>query len=177
MGRWINRDPIGEDGGLNLYGFVRNDGVNAFDLLGLLSCCNVKGSFNKPTYDYNSIDLDVEFGDFLPNWKLKFHIGTIIANVDGKVTLGVDCSGTCNGVDLKWTTEASYSDTIPIKIPIKKGPIGFVGSIIISGLTASDYYGKYDKIIIEKWHKEILKIAYNNLSEAKFYCKMSTPSL
>jgi RHS repeat-associated protein len=32
-GRWINRDPIEEDGGLNLYGFVGND-VNKFDLLG-----------------------------------------------------------------------------------------------------------------------------------------------
>ena len=35
MGRWINRDPIGEDGGDNLYGFVGNDGVNRWDYLGL----------------------------------------------------------------------------------------------------------------------------------------------
>lgn len=34
MGRWINRDPLGEDGGLNLYGFVLNDGVNSIDSLG-----------------------------------------------------------------------------------------------------------------------------------------------
>jgi RHS repeat-associated protein len=27
-GRWINRDPIGERVGVNLYGFVGNDGVN-----------------------------------------------------------------------------------------------------------------------------------------------------
>ena len=33
-GRWINRDPIEEDGGLNLYGFVGNDGVNHFDPFG-----------------------------------------------------------------------------------------------------------------------------------------------
>ena len=33
-GRWINRDPIGEDGGLNLYGFVDNDPVNGIDFLG-----------------------------------------------------------------------------------------------------------------------------------------------
>ncbi|MCC5789528.1 MAG: hypothetical protein JJT75_07830 [Opitutales bacterium] len=30
-------DPIGERGGLNLYGFVGNDGVNAWDVLGLAS--------------------------------------------------------------------------------------------------------------------------------------------
>ncbi|MEM0967685.1 MAG: RHS repeat-associated core domain-containing protein [Verrucomicrobiota bacterium] len=34
-GRWLNRDPIEEAGGLNLYRFVGNDGVNAWDLLGL----------------------------------------------------------------------------------------------------------------------------------------------
>ena len=32
--RWINRDPIEEKGGLNLYGFCVNDGVNWFDALG-----------------------------------------------------------------------------------------------------------------------------------------------
>jgi RHS repeat-associated protein len=34
-GRWLNRDPIEEDGGLNLYGFCGNDGVNRWDMLGL----------------------------------------------------------------------------------------------------------------------------------------------
>ncbi|MCI5135996.1 MAG: RHS repeat-associated core domain-containing protein, partial [Candidatus Electrothrix sp. AW2] len=34
LGRWISRDPIGEDGGFNLYVFVLNDAVNLFDVLG-----------------------------------------------------------------------------------------------------------------------------------------------
>ncbi len=34
-GRWLSRDPIVEKGGLNLYGFVDNDGVNNWDLFGL----------------------------------------------------------------------------------------------------------------------------------------------
>lgn len=33
-GGWINRDPIAEDGGWNLYAFVGNDGVNRWDYLG-----------------------------------------------------------------------------------------------------------------------------------------------
>jgi RHS repeat-associated protein len=41
LGRWISRDPIGEDGGLNLFGFVGNDGVNWGDYLGL----EVKGYY------------------------------------------------------------------------------------------------------------------------------------
>jgi len=42
-GRWPSRDPIGEWGGLNLYGFVGNDGVNSWDYLGLSDdkCDNV----------------------------------------------------------------------------------------------------------------------------------------
>ena len=34
-GRWPSRDPIEEEGGLNLYGFVGNNGVNLVDLKGL----------------------------------------------------------------------------------------------------------------------------------------------
>jgi len=34
-GRWLNRDPLGEMGGVNLYGFVGNDGINYWDALGL----------------------------------------------------------------------------------------------------------------------------------------------
>ena len=34
-GRWPSRDPIGELGGVNLYGFVGNNGLNRLDYLGL----------------------------------------------------------------------------------------------------------------------------------------------
>ena len=32
---WLSRDPIGENGGINLYGFVGNDPLNQIDFLGL----------------------------------------------------------------------------------------------------------------------------------------------
>jgi RHS repeat-associated protein len=35
--RWLNRDPLGEAGGINLYGFVGNDPVNGADPWGRLS--------------------------------------------------------------------------------------------------------------------------------------------
>jgi RHS repeat-associated protein len=35
LGRWTSRDPIGEEGGPNLYGFVRNRPVSLLDFLGL----------------------------------------------------------------------------------------------------------------------------------------------
>ena len=34
-GRWLSRDPIGEDGGINLYGYVFNDPIGLVDQLGL----------------------------------------------------------------------------------------------------------------------------------------------
>jgi uncharacterized protein RhaS with RHS repeats len=42
--RWSSRDPIGERGGMNLYGFVGNDGVNWLDYLGLKECCDKNGN-------------------------------------------------------------------------------------------------------------------------------------
>jgi RHS repeat-associated protein len=36
-GTWLNRDPLAEEGGLNLYAMVGNDPVNSVDPLGLLS--------------------------------------------------------------------------------------------------------------------------------------------
>jgi len=37
-GRWPSRDPIGENGGLNVYGFVENQSIGIIDELGL-KCC------------------------------------------------------------------------------------------------------------------------------------------
>lgn len=39
----MSRDPIGEDGGLNLYGFVGNDGVNAIDPTGDETWIDING--------------------------------------------------------------------------------------------------------------------------------------
>ena len=44
IGRWTSRDPIGERGGRNLYGFVGNSGVNRFDRLGLVGSITIPGS-------------------------------------------------------------------------------------------------------------------------------------
>ena len=42
-GRWVSRDPIGEEGGENTYVFCANSGISAYDLLGLAApganCC------------------------------------------------------------------------------------------------------------------------------------------
>jgi RHS repeat-associated protein len=37
LGRWLGSDPLGERGGVNLFGMVGNDAVNGVDLLGMVS--------------------------------------------------------------------------------------------------------------------------------------------
>jgi RHS repeat-associated protein len=43
-GKWLSRDPIEEKGGANLYGFVGNDPVNRWDMLGMASATNPDGT-------------------------------------------------------------------------------------------------------------------------------------
>ena len=52
LGRWLSRDPIEEQGGLNLYGFVNNDPVNKWDVLGLFLDSvsgSIRGCLSLPT--------------------------------------------------------------------------------------------------------------------------------
>jgi len=46
-GRWMSKDPLGELGGVNLYGFVGNDGIMFVDLLGLAGDSNTSLSIDK----------------------------------------------------------------------------------------------------------------------------------
>ena len=51
LGRWINRDPIEEKGGINLYRFVGNHPINTYDRLGL----------DPPQHDQPSCDPALNF--------------------------------------------------------------------------------------------------------------------
>ncbi len=51
VGRWLNRDPIGEAGGFNLYGYVDADPVNLIDPLGLAPDVNLY-PVKDPLHDY-----------------------------------------------------------------------------------------------------------------------------
>ncbi len=42
LGRWTSRDPIGEEGGENLYGIINNNLVNKIDILGLKSLITLR---------------------------------------------------------------------------------------------------------------------------------------
>jgi RHS repeat-associated protein len=54
LGRWLNRDPIGELGGINLYSYVNNEPIRSFDPLGLYdySEAQTRKLFLVPAYIY-----------------------------------------------------------------------------------------------------------------------------
>jgi RHS repeat-associated protein len=51
LGRWISRDPIRENGGLNLYGYVGDNSVNRTDFLGLVPPVYNPGNWNDPGHN------------------------------------------------------------------------------------------------------------------------------
>ncbi len=66
-GRWPSRDPINEQGGLNLYGFVGNDGVGRIDVLGEITWTSIdfatakshwqKGKGKTVTLDFSKVSI------------------------------------------------------------------------------------------------------------------------
>jgi len=46
LGRWINRDPIGEEDGVNVYLFIVNGTQNAYDYLGIVHTCSISRESN-----------------------------------------------------------------------------------------------------------------------------------
>jgi RHS repeat-associated protein len=61
-GRWLSRDPIGEQGGVNLYGMVGNDPINLWDLLGL------EVEIRSPTWMRVAIPGQVAWDDAQTHW-------------------------------------------------------------------------------------------------------------
>jgi RHS repeat-associated protein len=92
-GRWPSRDPIEEEGGINLYGFVGNDGIDRVDYLGL----------NEIIDQYENSDVSVDSDYFryqfdMPDWILrigkKVGLHRLSARVFGDWSIYKGC---CNG--------------------------------------------------------------------------------
>ena len=63
LGRWISRDPIEEEGGVNLYAMVGNEPINYWDYLGLrilTVIMNYNYSNNINSFNFSAVKAEVE---------------------------------------------------------------------------------------------------------------------
>jgi RHS repeat-associated protein len=94
-GRWLSRDPIGENGGINLYGYVVNSPVNYIDPLGLwqVTFGGGAGVGGLITFGYNSGQFN--FGGFVGVGEGFF--GSLDTSDSGCEKLGLSVGGRAVG--------------------------------------------------------------------------------
>ena len=138
---WPNRDPIAERGGLNLYGFIFNQSINHWDLLGNRTpnpCDEDPGSVACTCYQNpNHMDCDNLSGFNLPSldWVLTFSSGKSVGGciypqpylrvcISGSVTFDF---GPCCDSNKKKTQYARGSGSITVEVALVSNPSGGTG--------------------------------------------------
>ena len=106
-GRWLSRDPIEEQGGLNLYGFTSNDGLNRSDMLGMWEILRSSQS--------RLADAIPDDGDTVRSLAAQIHLST----TGWRVWLGG--AGTMPNMDLDTPLGPCLSFTVPNTIYIDLG--------------------------------------------------------
>lgn len=104
LARWLSRDPIGEEGGLNLYGYVANDPVNAVDPLGLDDLNFFKS--NDPSGEY------VDFGKPYPR-----HY-TVAGHGNRGVAVGMNGENLTVDEIYRIMKDNNYKDGTPVMLTI-----------------------------------------------------------
>lgn len=108
-GRWPSRDPIEEEGGVNLYGFVGNNGLNKWDFLGMRGADGGVDRSNCKVYklipiidpNFKNFDILLECCDGvvvgvsarLNGANINFLTPNLMAQPNTKVAIQVDAAG------------------------------------------------------------------------------------
>jgi RHS repeat-associated protein len=112
LGRWPSRDPIAEKGGLNLCGFVKNDALNRWDILGLIFEGGVEpppaNNLNPPpSVPFPKCRIALRCQDVRRyGVMLGTHCGLVVDTGDG--VYKIDGSG--GKINSRWVTPGSPSD-------------------------------------------------------------------
>jgi RHS repeat-associated protein len=161
LGRFINRDPKEEQGGINLYGFCRNNPINAWDYLGLLPIFTIGGQSNLSGVDLNSLYsswlssgqstpwISISFGSssgYGLNWNPFGGIVIVVPANPVKINTGpTNNTSTVTAnffVDQRMNNAAATTNALPANasnwnIPGKKTDVGF--STATQNQTYADY--------------------------------------
>jgi len=122
-GRWLSRDPIEEEGGINLYVFTNNDSINQIDFIGNKICSNWRIDYKLIEAGFDRFGVTVRFS----------------ARIRGTGTVCKECGGSTSG-SLEATAVGSVNLAYPIS-PI----VSITGSGQVTGsVKASWTDGKFD---------------------------------
>jgi RHS repeat-associated protein len=187
-GRWPSRDPIGEAGGINLYGFVRNKGVSRIDILGLLRFSN-DDPHMVPGQDPLSVD-EVPKIKECEIWIYVSHLSDVAGGVlTGKIFGDLKNDQTIKSLDLRSKNpcarvgflpclpqtgrrhainyikrnEQSYLDAMILTLPVK--------DVMVENHEGADKEGKNAKQMITAARDEAKKIAKDQLCTCSCKCK------
>nr|WP_246431054.1 RHS repeat-associated core domain-containing protein [Prosthecobacter dejongeii] len=131
MTQWISRDPIGEKGGVNLYGMVGNDVVTRVDYLGKKS---VKVAFVFDDRASQSFNNTMFPGNTMPEWEARARS----AMADLKEVLD-----RCNDLGVKIDCSQVYGEWSPLDSADPLGNDQLFGKNPLSG---SDLPGGFDSL-------------------------------
>jgi hypothetical protein len=140
-GRWPSRDPIEERGGLNLYGFAGNDGVNELDINGLFEAefgYGVGANITLPIAGVAGPGVDVAIGTSVL-YRFPFGVAvcvsftyTLTIGVGGGVTAGAGYFGGASLNDSLMGQSAATGGMVNVsaaEIPIEVGISGSLDDV------------------------------------------------
>ena len=131
IGRWINRDPIEEQGGINVYGFVGNNGITNID-------CLAKNSVTIPGNGFPcDIVVSASFGLYVSGSTSQ------IGNLRNTVALSPEY-----GAFINYAAATSYK----VKATVSVGNVEFSDVVIQSGTIFQHGSKISPSISVDEWY-------------------------
>jgi hypothetical protein len=146
MGRWINRDPIGEVGGINLYAAFANSPNNLVDTYGESPLAWAMTGKWSPSVDEYNAALDSAGEDVYEHSPIRGISATASVNVGKYGRVGVDVGWSVDrGASANVNARVGVSLDDPKKPPPREKSRGFCAPVGASyGVSESGSYGRFN---------------------------------
>ncbi len=113
LARWITRDPLGEDGGPNLYGFVANDPLNNIDLFGLMTGPSEIKALDK---NYPDTALQIYSTAASSCWQASGHLAIKGPNSGTAITVYATGESTASGDSVVKAVNSGGTETMAVTV-------------------------------------------------------------